>query len=121
MRPTSNLTNGMSPKAYLNDKQREAKGGKDFSDFMKDNRGSSVSTYTFENTLVEGTSGEYFLRMSYDGPAMEMLQTLEIRRPVTVPGHISRQFVSKGVIQFQPGTVAFDSKIRGFYIPVVIR
>ena len=52
---------------------------------------------------------------------MEMIQTLEIPRPVTLPAHISKQFIDKGIIQFQPGTVAFDGKIKGFYIPVTIR
>ena len=111
----------MSPKSYLNDSNREKKGGKDFSDFMKDNKGKNVSTYSFVQTLVEDKKGETYLRMSYAGPAMDMIQTLEIPRPVTVPAHISRKFTSEGIIQFQPGTVAFDPKIKGFYIPVLIR
>lgn len=116
----SGFRGGMSPKSYLNDDKRKG-GGKDFSDFMKDKRGKTVTTYSFQHTLVEGRGGKNYLQMSYNGPAMEMLQTLEIPRPVTVPGHISRQFIPKGVIQFQPGTVAFDSKIKGFNIPVTIR
>ncbi|WP_143473736.1 hypothetical protein [Flavilitoribacter nigricans] len=38
-----------------------------------------------------------------------------------IPAKVPKQFTSKDIIQFQPGTVAFDSKIKGFYIPVVIR
>ena len=121
IRVDSGLQQGMAPQKYLDDPQRKAKQGKDFSDFMKDKRGNAVSRYSFQQALVEGAGGQTFLRMSYDGPAMEMIQTLEIPRPVTVPGHISRQFVDKGVIQFQPGTVAFDPSIQGFYIPVLIR
>lgn len=48
-------------------------------------------------------------------------QTLEVPRPVTLPEHVSRLFVEKGIIQFKPGTVAFDSQSKGFYIPVEIR
>ncbi|PHN07751.1 hypothetical protein [Flavilitoribacter nigricans] len=112
---------GMSPQNYLKDEKRKGNSGKDFSNFMADKRGKPVSSYSFRQTLVEDNSGKTFMRMSYNGPAMEMIQMLEIPRPVTIPAHVSKQFTSKGIIQFQPGTVAFDSKIKGFYIPVVIR
>jgi hypothetical protein len=121
IKTTSSFDKGMSPKKYLEDKKRKNRGGKDFSDFMKDNNGRSVSTYTFMQTLVEGEDGKTYMRMSYDGTAMEMIQTLEIPRPITLPAHISRKFISEGIIQFQRGVVAFDNKIKGFYIPVVIR
>ncbi|MEZ4993992.1 MAG: hypothetical protein R2824_26440 [Saprospiraceae bacterium] len=88
---------------------------------MKDKSGRSVSGYSFRQTLVEEKSGKVFMRLSYNGPAMEMIQSLEIPHPVTVPAHISKQFTDKGNIQFQRGTVAFDSKIKGFYIPVEIK
>ena len=52
---------------------------------------------------------------------MEMLQTLEIAHPITLPAHISHQFTEDGIIQFEPGTVTMDKKINGFYIPVTIR
>lgn len=117
----SGFRNGMSPKQYLENSKRGGKSGKDFSDFMKDKRGQNVSTYTFRQTLVEDRSGKMFMQISYSGPAMEMIRQLEVPRPVTVPAHVSRQFTDKGIVQFQPGTVAFDSKIKGFYIPVVIR
>lgn len=117
----SSFSNGMSPRNYLNDEKRRGNSGKDFSDFMKDKRGNNVSSYSFRQALVEERSGKTYMRMSYSGPAMEMIQTLRIPRPVTIPAHVSRQFIPKGIIQFQPGTVAFDSGIKGFYIPVVIR
>jgi hypothetical protein len=112
---------GMSPKKYLEDKKRPKKGDKDFSDFMKDKRGKSVSGYTFKQALVEDENGKIFMRMSYDGSDMEMIQTLEIPRPITLPAHISGKFIPRGIIQFQRGVVTFDNKIKGFYIPVVIR
>lgn len=121
MKGNSDFRNGMSPQAYLDAPGRQQKQGKDFSDFMKDKSGKAVSTYSFNQKLVEGNGGKTFMQMSYDGPAMEMIQTLEIPRPVTVPAHISQQFTSEGIIQFQPGTVAFDRQINGFYIPVVVR
>jgi hypothetical protein len=121
IKANSDFRGGMAPNKYLDDQKRKGEGKKDFSNFMKDSRGKSVSTYSFKHTLVEGDNGQTFMRMTYNGPAMEMLQTLEIPHPITIPAHISRQFVSKGIIQFQPGVVALDSKIKGFYIPVVIR
>jgi len=117
----SRFDRGMSPKKYLEDKKRPKKGNKDFSDFMKDNKGKPVSTYTFKQTLVEGKNGKTFMRMSYDGSEMEMIQTLEILHPITLPAHISRKFNPRGIIQFQRGVVTFDSKTKGFYIPVLIR
>lgn len=117
----SDFNIGMPPTAYLNDDKRKTKKEKDFSNFMKDSRGKAISTYTFAHTLVEDKSGKYYMQMSYQGSAMEMLQMLEIPRPVTVPAPVSRKFMPKGIIQFQPGNVAFDSKIKGFNIPVVIR
>lgn len=121
IKPSSAFKGGMSPKKYLDDEKRKANRGKDFSDFMKNKKGQPVTSYTFVQTLVEDDKGDTYLRMTYDGPDMEMIQLLEVPRPVTVPAHVSRQFTDEGIIQFQPGTVAFDSKIRGFNIPVVIR
>lgn len=118
---SSGFKNGMSAQKYLDDEKRKGNSGKDFSNFMKDKGGKSISSYTFRQALVEERSGKVFMRMSYSGPATEMIQSLEIPRPVTVPAHISQQFTDKGNIQFQSGTVAFDSKIKGFYIPVEIR
>ncbi|MCB0846992.1 MAG: hypothetical protein KDE26_27265 [Bacteroidetes bacterium] len=121
IKPISGFSGGMAPQKYLNEKGKGNGQGKDFSDFMKDKSGKSISSYTFKQTLVEGTDGKSYMKMTYDGPTMEMIQTLEIPRPVTLPAHVSKQFIDKGIIQFQPGTVAFDGKIKGFYIPVTVR
>ena len=118
---TSNFRGGMSPKNYLEDEKRKSAKTKDFSDFMRDKKGKSVTSYSFKQTLLEGKSGAQFMLVSYAGSAMEMIQTLRIDRPVTLPAHISRKFVPKGIIQFQSGTVAFDRKSKGFHIPVKIR
>lgn len=112
---------GMSAKQYLEDPERKKKSGKDFSNFMQDKGGKALMNFSFQQALSEDNSGKLYMRISYDGPAREMIQSLEIPRPVTVPAHISKQFTDKGIIQFQRGTVAFDRKIKGFYIPVVIR
>ncbi|MBR9920703.1 MAG: hypothetical protein GYB31_07665 [Bacteroidetes bacterium] len=116
----SGFSGGKSPQEYLSQSDRPKPGGKDFGHFMRDNKGKSVSNYTFKHTLTEGTDGKTYMRMSYDGPDMPMLQMLEVPRPITVPGHISKQFVSNGVVQFQKGTYAFDKSINGFYIPVKV-
>lgn len=121
MNGSSTFKGGRSPQDYLKDEKRISKQEKDFSDFMKDHGGKSVSTYKFKQQLVEEGSGEMYMRMSYDGVSMEMLQILEIPRPITVPAHVSRLFVPEGIVQFQKGTVTFDQNINGFYIPVVIR
>jgi hypothetical protein len=118
---SSSLKGGMNPDKYLADDKRKEQGEKDFSNFMKDKKGKPVSSYTFKHTLVEGQDGKTYMRMAYDGPAMEMLQTLEVPHVIPIPAHVSKQFVPKGVIQFQPGTFTFDAKINGFYIPVQIR
>lgn len=118
IRPERGMRGGMSPKSYMGDQRRKGKKEKDFSTFMKDKKGKAVSRYTFKQTLVEGRGGKRFMKMVYRGPEMAMIQTLEVPRPITLPAHISRKFIPKGTIQFLPGTVAFDSKINGFLIPV---
>ncbi|TNE53083.1 MAG: hypothetical protein EP344_15195 [Bacteroidetes bacterium] len=117
----SAFSGGVSPQSYLNDPKRKEKKEKDFSDFMKDNRGKAVSTYAFKQTLVEGQDGKTYMLLVYGGPAMEMIQTLEVAQPITLPAHISKLFLPKGNVQFQRGTVALDKSTNGFYIPVVIR
>lgn len=121
IKPTSSFKGGMSPKDYLKDPKRAEKGDKDFSDFMKDSKGKPVSSYSFKQMLVEGKDGKTYMQITYDGVAMELIQTLEIARPITLPAHISRQFVPDGIVQFQSGTITMDKKINGFYIPVTIR
>src|SRR5690606_9743695 len=72
---------GMSARKYLDDPKRKENKGKDFSDFMQDNAGKPVSAYQFKQTLVEGRNGQTFMLIAYNGPAMEMIQTLEVPRP----------------------------------------
>ena len=117
----SAMQRGMSPRQYMADPKRKVSRSKDFSAFMKDKRGKPVSTYNLNHTLVRGKDGRTYLRMTYGGPPMEMLQMLEIPRPITVPGHLARKFVPNGTLQFQRGTVAFDKRINGFTIPVIVK
>lgn len=121
MREIPENKGGMKPDKYLSNSKRKEGGDRDFGNFMKDNKGAVVNTYTFRQTLVKGADGNTYMRMTYDGPEMEMIQLLEIPHPVTLPAHISRLFAEKGIIQFQPGMVTLDEKVAGFYIPVVIR
>jgi len=121
MRAIPENKGGMKPDKYLTDTKRKGGSERDFSNFMKDKKGTAVTTYTFLQTLVQGTNGNTYMKMVYNGSEMEMIQILEIPNPVTLPAHISGLFVSKGIIQFQPGTVAFDAATAAFYIPVVIR
>lgn len=121
VKPESAMKGGMSPDKYLKDEKRKSQGGKDFSEFMKDKKGKPLGGYTFKQAIVEDEGGKTFMRMTYAGPPMAMIQTLEVPRPITLPAHVSSQFIPKGIIQFQPGTVSLDSKINGFYIPVAVR
>ncbi len=117
------LKANMKPKEYLEDKKRkENKGkGRDFEEFISDKKGKELSSYTFKQTLVEGKDGNTYMQMLYEGSAMNMIEQLEIPHPITIPAHISRQFTDKGIIQFQKGVYALDTKAGGFYIPVLVR
>ncbi len=113
----------MKPDEYLaDDKRKNNKGkGRDFSDFMEDNKGRKVSKYSFSHTLVEGKDGNNYMQMTYNGTDMNMIEQLELPRPFTIPAHVSKQFVEKGNIQFNKGTYALDKKTGSFMIPVTIR
>ena len=117
----SNFSRGMSPRAYVNSPTRKRQTAKDFTHFMKDKQGKTIGSYPINHRLVRAKGGQTYLQLTYKGSAMEMLQTLEVPQPITVPAHISRRFVPKGAIQFQRGTVRFDRRINGFNIPVKIR
>ncbi|MEZ4886753.1 MAG: hypothetical protein R3E32_18640 [Chitinophagales bacterium] len=123
IKTTSDFKNGVSPKGYMKSEKPAAvnKKGKDLTIFMKDKQGKDISNYSFSQKLVKGKDGQTYMQMTYNGPAVEMLQTLEVARPITLPAPISRKFLPKGIIQFMPGTVALDPKIKGFYIPVAIK
>ena len=114
----------MKPDEYLADKTRKEKKGKkekDWEDFMTDRSGKALQGYTFNQTLVEGKDGNTYMQMTYKGNAANMIEQLEIPHPLTIPAHISNQFIDKGILQFNRGTYAYDQKIRGFYIPVTIK
>lgn len=117
MEKTSRMNGrGKDEKAYR--QEHAERSDRDFSRFLNDNQGKAVKTYAFRQTLTEGEDGKTYLRMSYDGRPMPMLQTLQIDQPVAVPAHISRKFIGEGRLQFSKGTVYFDKKINGFWIPV---
>lgn len=93
---------------------------RDLTVFTKDRRGKAVSQYTFVQTLVEGNDGKTYLKMTYEGPDVPMVEILEIHEPVNLPPYLSRKFLkSKQNLQFVPGQYGFDQKIQGFYLPVV--
>lgn len=109
---------GMPPTVYMKDDKRKSGGGKDFGHFMKDKGGKPVSAYTFKQSVAQGKDGKMYMKMSYVGPDMPMLDMLEIKRNIPVPQHIAGRFqLGKGVTM-KPGKVAFDSSINGFWIPV---
>ena len=117
----SAMKQAMSPQKYVADPKRKAKKSKDFTAFMKDRGGRGITSYTLNHTLVKGKDGRQYMQMTYSGPPMEMIQMLQIPRPITVPGHLARKFVPKGTLQFQRGTVAFDKRINGFNVPVIVK
>lgn len=109
---------GKSPDAYLKERGNS---GKDFSDFMKDNSGKPVKSYTFRQTLSEGKDGKLYMKMAYAGKPMPLIQVLDIKKSLPVPPAISRKFTNEGQIYFLPGTVYLDRKINGFWIPVQVK
>ena len=115
------LAGGMSAQKYLNDENRKKQNENDFSAFMKDRSGKNLTTYKFNQMLEEGRDGNTYMLIAYNGPTMNMIQTLDIQRPVTLPKHISQLFSDEGIIQFKRGKVAFDTQAKGFHIPVEIR
>ncbi|MGA7305469.1 MAG: hypothetical protein WBW88_11365 [Rhodothermales bacterium] len=108
---------GMKPTDYEKDKKHESK-GKDFGQFMKDKKGKPVKFYTFTQQVAEGKDGKTYLKMSYDGPDVPMLDVLEVKNPVTIPTNIVKRFGLEKGIQLQPGTFAFDKSINGFWLPI---
>lgn len=115
------LSGGMSAQKYLQEESKSTDKKKGFGDFMRDRRGRSVTTYKLNQMLEEGRDGKTYMLVAHNGPDMNLIQTLEIPRPVTLPKYISQKFTDKGIIQFRPGKVAFDNGAKGFHIPVEIR
>lgn len=109
---------GMPPSVYEKDEKRKAKGNKDFGQFMRDKKGKAVQFYTFKQTIAEGKDGKTYLKMTYDGPDVPMMDILEVKRPVRIPNKIAKRFgLDKGV-QLQVGKASFDSSINGFWLPI---
>ncbi len=115
------LSGGMSAQKYMQEESKSREKKKGFGDFMRDRRGRSVTAYKFRQMLEEGRDGKTYMLVAYNGPEMNMIQTLEIPRPITLPKYISDKFTDKGIVQFKQGKVAFDSRVKGFHIPVEIR
>lgn len=108
----------MSKERYVQDNNRKKAGGTDFTHFMKDKRGKSVNSYTFRQTIVEEKSGKHFMKMTYEGPSMKMIQFLKITEPIVLPQKLSSRFNRNGRVVFQPGTYHLDKSIGGYYLPV---
>ena len=107
----SRLPNGMDPKEF-----KGKKDGKDFSQFMKDNRGRPVQSYNFVNTITEDKDGKRYLKMTLKGPDMPMVGTMIVRNKVTFPAFLSRKFQIRENISLAPGEYALDPSINGFWI-----
>lgn len=100
--------------------QQTLKKQKDLTLFTRDKKGKTVSQYRFIQTLVEGDDGKTYLKMTYQGPDVPMVEILEIHEAVNIPSYLSQKFLrSKKNLQFVPGQYGFDQKIQGFYLPVI--
>ncbi len=115
------LSGGMSAQKYMQEESKSQDKKKGFGDFMRDRRGRSVTTYKLLQMLEEGQDGKTYMLVAHNGPDMNLIQTLEIPRPVTLPKYISEKFTDQGIIQFKRGKAAFDNRVKGFHIPVEIR
>jgi hypothetical protein len=93
----------------------------DISRFQKDNKGNPVVTYTFDNTLVEDDEGSKYIRLSYTGPAMPLIESLQVAKNMSMPQHISDKFGIKEDIEFQEGKYGLDKDINGFWVPVLLK
>jgi hypothetical protein len=90
----------------------------DIERFEKDNKGRKINYYQFDQTLVEDESGVFYMKMSYTGSSMPLIESLRIEKDLTLPRHISARFVNKSNLIFKAGTYGLDSEINGFWIPV---
>lgn len=112
----STLGNGVAPDQF----NRDNPGNKDFGQFMKDSKGNDVRTYTFRHQIAEGDDGRTYMKMSYDGPKVPLIQLLRFPEDIQVPDHLVQQFEAGGKITFLKGTYHLDRKMNGFWIPVRI-
>lgn len=90
----------------------------DFTTFMASKRGQDVDVYEFEYTLTQGKDGILYLKKTYVGPDMPLLNVLEINESVPVPKFISKRFTKKGTLSFIPGNVGLDQRDNSYWIPV---
>ena len=88
--------------------------------FLKDNSGRPVNFYTLRHEIVEDSKGQTFMKMTWAGPPMPLLDELVVERNFNVPKSLCNRFGVKGSIQFQAGTCRIDKKINGFMIPVKV-
>jgi hypothetical protein len=108
----------LSPSDYAKNEKRESQKGKDFGMFMKDKKGKPVEFYTFSQTVAEGKDGKQYLKMTYEGPDVPLIEMLEVKGPITVPPKIAKRFGLEKDIQIQPGKAAYDRSVNGFWLPV---
>lgn len=92
----------------------------DISRFEMDNSGKEVKSYSFEQTLIEDDKEQKYIKMSYIGPSMPLIQSLKIKTNIQLPTGISAQFVDANIIEFQAGSYKLDPDINGFWIPVKV-
>jgi len=92
----------------------------DISRFEKDNNGRRVEFYSFSQELIQDANGNYFIKMSYVGPDMPLIESLRVDGNFQLPRNIAARFVNNGSIQFQAGNYGLDKSINGFWIPVQV-
>lgn len=93
----------------------------DISRFQKDNSGNNISTYSFDHALAEDDKDVTYIRLSYIGPAMPLIESLQVVKNMSLPGHISERFGLDQDIEFQAGKYGLDTNINGFWIPVLLK
>lgn len=93
----------------------------DISRFQKDNDGNEVKTYSFDNLLIEDDQGMNYLKLSYTGPAMPLIESLQVEKNLVLPVRVSDWFGIEQDIEFQAGKYGLDANINGFWIPVLLK
>lgn len=88
--------------------------------FLKDNQGKPVNFYTLRHEIVEDGKGQTFMKMTWAGPSMPLLDELVVERAFDIPKSLCNRFGVKGKIQFQAGTCPMNKSINGFMIPIKI-
>lgn len=90
----------------------------DISRFEKDNNGRRVEFYSFSQELIRDANGNNFIKMSYVGPDMPLIENLQVAGNFQLPRNIAARFVNNGSIEFMAGSYGLDNSINGFWIPV---